>query len=99
MKLLNTVLLSVFVKDGEDEAKIIEKLKSFVPLDFEAEKLAVRRTVADGFNETRIIILEIELEKEKHTNAFLKRLVEILGNQQKELVKFPPQHNPRHPQF
>ena len=86
MKLLNTVLLSVFVKDGEDEAKIIEKLKSFVPLDFEAEKLAVRRTVADGFNETRIIILEIELEKEKHTNAFLKRLSEMLGSQQRELV-------------
>ncbi len=86
MKLLNNALLSAFVKEGEDESKIMEKLKSFFPLDLEPEKLAVKRTVADGFNETRIIILEIEIEKEKHTNAFLKRLVEILGNQQKELV-------------
>jgi hypothetical protein len=86
MKLLNNVLLTVFVKGGEDETKITEKLKSFVPLDFEAEKLAVKRTVADGFSETKIIILEIELQKEKHTNIFLRKLDEILGKEQKGLV-------------
>jgi RNA binding exosome subunit len=69
MKLLNNVLLSVFVKEGEDEARIAEKLQSFIPVDFSEEKLAVRRHSAEGFEDKKIIILEIELEREKHTNV------------------------------
>jgi len=86
MKLLNNALLSVFVKAGEDENKITEKLKSFVPLDFEEEKLAVKRQTAEGFEDKKMVILEIELEREKHTNAFLKELDSKLESGQKELL-------------
>jgi RNA binding exosome subunit len=85
MKLLNNVLLSVFVKGGEDEAKIAEKLKSFVPLDFEKEKLQIKRINAEGFNEKIIIILELELKREKHTNEFVETMKK-LAPEQKELL-------------
>jgi len=84
MKLLNSVLLSVFVREGENE--IIEKLKSFIPLDFEKEKISIKRQTAEGFDDKRIIILEIEIEKEKHTNVFLKELDSRLENKQRELL-------------
>lgn len=86
MKVLNTVLLSVFVKEGENESKIAEKLKTFMPVDFEKEKIAIIRTAAQGFNESKIVILEIELHKEKHTNIFVKKIQEIISKEQKELL-------------
>jgi len=86
MKLLNNVLLSVFVKESEDENKIKEKLKSFIHVNFEKEKLVIKRQTAEGFEDKKIIILEIELEKEKHTNIFLKTLNSRLDKEQKELL-------------
>jgi len=86
MKILNSVLLSVFVKGGEDESKIAEKLKTFIPVDFEKEKIAIKKTTAQGFNESKIIILELEIKKEKHTNIFVKKIQEILSADQKELL-------------
>lgn len=86
MKLLNTVTLSVFIHEGEDEELITEKIKSFIPLDFEKEKITIKRKNALGFADKKIVILEIDLEKERHTNAFLKKLNKILSNDQKQLL-------------
>ncbi len=86
MKLLNNIKISVFVKEGEDEEKIAEKLRSFIPLDLEEEKVSLERKRATGFNDKKIVVLEIILQKEKHANAFLKHLEKILGSEQKELL-------------
>ena len=86
MKHFNLVDLKVFVKPGEDESQIAARLKSFVPLDFEKEKIQLKRNSAEGFEDKKIVILEINLTKEKHTNAFLKRLRQNLSKEQKELI-------------
>lgn len=86
MKLVNNVVISVFIKESENEDVLREKLKSFVPLSFEDEKITLTRKIAEGFEDKKIIILEIVLNKEKHTNAFIKKLNKILVNEQKELI-------------
>ena len=86
MKLLNSILLSVFVREGENENAIVEKLKSFIPVDFDAEKIFIKRQTAEGFEDKKIVVLEIELEREKHTNIFLKTLNSGLDAEQKELL-------------
>jgi len=86
LKLAHTIKLSVFVNEGESEELVLEKLKSFLPLDFEHEKLKIERRVSLGLRENKIITLEFILEKEKHTNLFIETLLDKLSQQQKELL-------------
>jgi len=48
--------------------------------------IELKKTNATGFNEKKIIILEIYLEKEKHINKFLENLNKKLSKEQKELL-------------
>ncbi len=86
MKLANNVRIKVFAKEEENAAEIEEKLKQLVPLDFEKEKIPVKKQAATGFNEKKITIMELSLAKNKHINAFLDFLKEKLGERQKELL-------------
>jgi len=87
MKLLNNIKLSVFIKEDEDEERLTQVLKSLVPFDLEEEKIGVKKINATGFGEKKIIIAEINLEKERHNKEFLRRLNELLSEEQKELLK------------
>jgi len=86
MRLANNIRVCVFVKPEDDEAAVKEHLLSLFPFDLEHEKIAVLRSKATGFNQREIIILEVELKKEKHTNAFLKSLKQKLNSQQKSVL-------------
>lgn len=86
MKLANNIVLSVFVKPGEDCEKIKAKLLSLVPFELEKEKIHCNATSAVGFNDKIIKILEIKLEKEGHTTRFLKHLNSLLPQEKKELL-------------
>jgi RNA binding exosome subunit len=85
MKLAHTISISVFVRADDDEEKLKEALLSLVPLDLEKEKLTLSRTVAQGF-ENRIVILELALEKERHTNKVIDALIRRLSSDQKKLI-------------
>jgi hypothetical protein len=86
MKLAHSIKVSVFIKSEENEVPVREKLLSLFPFNFEEEKLILNRSKAQGFNQRQIIIYEVNLEKERHTNAFLKFLREKLDEQQKEML-------------
>jgi len=86
MKLAHNVKLSVFCYEGEDEEKVKSKLLSLFPFDLGKEKLSLDSTVAEGFNERKITILEILLSKEKHTSKFLASLKERLAKEQRSLL-------------
>ena len=86
MKLLHNVVVNVFVKYGEDLDLIKEKLLSLIPLDLEKEKLEVKDTKAHGFQDMPIHSLEIHLEKERHTKAFLENLLEKLTRELKDVL-------------
>ncbi len=86
MKFANRINISVFIKPEEDEARIAQALRSLLPFSLEEQKLSLKRSSVQGFSEKKIIICELELKKESHTNAFLKRLNEKLTEQQKDML-------------
>jgi len=86
MKILNKAVVSVFVREDENIEEIKAALESLIPLDLEKEKIPVKRQTAKGFEEKKIVILKIELEKSRHTNAFIKNLLNKLTKKQKELL-------------
>ncbi len=86
MKLGRFVEIRVFCKEDEDELKITQTLLTLVPINFEDEKIVVHRKVAMGFNERKIIILTIELKKDRHINLFIKKLFSKLTAEQRELI-------------
>lgn len=86
MKLVHNIKISVFARPEEDEQQIKEHLLKLVPFDLEEQKITLRRSKATGFSDRTIIIYELDLEKERHTNAFLDSLKEKLGDQQRALL-------------
>jgi RNA binding exosome subunit len=86
MKLAHNIKVNVFIKLGEDEKLLTEKFLGLFPFSLEEEKIAVVRNRATGFNKREIIILEVMLEKERLTNAFLKSLNEKLDPAQRLML-------------
>lgn len=86
MKLCNNIKLSVFCSEEEKEEEIAKALISLIPLNLEDEKLSIKKTTAIGFNEKKIKILEIFLEKDRHTNEFLDFLDQKLSPDQKDIL-------------
>ena len=86
MKAVHQVHLSVFCKIGDDEGLILSRLKSLIPFDIEKEKININRSSTEGFENKKIIIFKVVLEKERHTNMFLDSLKEKLSKDQKDLL-------------
>lgn len=86
MKLAHRIIISVFCKPEEDEGSVKASLLSLVPFNLEDEKIGLKETNAKGFGNRTIKILEIDLEKEKHTALFLKHLNEMLNEEEKKLL-------------
>lgn len=86
MKHLNKAVLSVFVKESEDLENIQQAFLSIIPFNLEKEQIPLQRKTAKGFEEKKITVLKVELEKPRHTNAFLKHLLENLSKAQKILL-------------
>jgi len=85
--LAHNIHITVFCKPEEDIELIAKKLLVLVPFDIKEQKIEIKKTNATGFNEKKITILEIYLEKEYHTNLFLKNLAKNLADEQKSLIK------------
>ena len=86
MKIANSVKIRVFVKEGEDEEKIKSNLLELIPFDLESEKIEFHQQKATGFNEREIKIFEIQLQNDRHVQAFLKNLVKNLSDETKERI-------------
>ncbi len=86
MKVLNKAVVSVFVREGENLEEIQSTLESLIPLNLEKEKIQLQRNSAKGCAEKKIAVLKIELEKSRHTNAFMKHLLNKLTEEQEELL-------------
>lgn len=84
MKRAHSIVLSAFVKADEDVAKVREGLLSLVPFSLADEKLSLQESAATGLAGGKITILEVKLEKERHTSAFLDALVARLSGAQKQ---------------
>jgi len=86
MRLANNILLTVFCKEDEDSQQILNVMKGLFPFDLDSENIEVKRETAFGFNEKKITIFKIFLEKEKHINEFINHLNQALSEEQKQLL-------------
>ena len=84
MKVANSIKVKVFIKEGEDEEKVKQKLLSLVPFSIEESQLS--KSLATGFNESKITIYEVLLEKDRHIRDFLDSLLAKLDNEVKERI-------------
>ncbi len=83
MRSLNSMTISVFVKPEDDEDTLLEALKMLFPFSLEEEKIPIKRTIATGFNERKIVILEVSLSKERHLRKFMENFNEELSSEGK----------------
>ncbi len=81
------VKVSVFVKPEDDEKEVRKALISLFPFDLSEEKIKVEESTAMGFSEKKIIILDVFLKKETHTQGFLRNLMSKLSVEQKALLR------------
>jgi len=84
--LAHFIELNVFSTPEDDAAQVYKGMLSFLPFDIEKEKLAIKKTNTEGFNDRRIVIMEITLDKQRHITPFLKNLASKLTAEQKELL-------------
>jgi RNA binding exosome subunit len=84
--LAHLIELRAFSTLEDDEKKVYGGLLSFLPFDIEKEKVTIKRTNAEGFNDRRIVIMEAILTKQRHITSFLKNISSRLTQDQKELL-------------
>lgn len=87
MKQLNHVKISVFCKEGEKEEEILEGLKLLLPLNFEEEKIKIEKRTALGFNKKKMVVFDVNINKNKHIKAFINNINNNLNQEQKEMIK------------
>jgi RNA binding exosome subunit len=86
MKYFHNVAVRVFSKEDEDCEKIKSNLIKLFPFDLTKEKLRVKESSAVGFEERRIRIFEVFLEKERLINGFMENILNNLKKEQVELL-------------
>ncbi len=86
MKLAHNVKISVFIHEHEDPYLVEERFLSLVPFSLSDEKLQLKRSYALGFEDKRIMILELVLSRSSHVSKFIANLVHNLSSVQKALL-------------
>ena len=91
MKYAHTIILTVFVKPEDiilDESinkKINECIRKMLVIDYDKEQV-LKITEAGGFENRKIIIYELSIHKESHTNQFISNLMKSLTIEQKQYL-------------
>lgn len=86
MKYAHLVNLTVFSYEGENNESILDAFLRFFPFNLEENKIALKKTIAEGFNEKKIEILEVTLTKTNLINQFLENLLNHLDSNQKNQI-------------
>jgi RNA binding exosome subunit len=82
----HSIHLSVFSYPEDDYEKIYAGFVSLLPFDLEKEKLKLDKQSAEGFNDRKIIVLKLDLIKQKHINEFLTSIAKRLSEDQRKLI-------------
>ena len=81
MKLVHNILVTAFCREGESLELITSAMRRLLP-----SEVIIKQQTAFGFNEKRIKVLSVTLDKEKLVNAFLKNLASSLTGEQMQLL-------------
>ena len=83
MKYAHLIKLTVFSHEDEDKDSISRSLPEFFPFSLDSNEVPVKKTRAEGFNESKIEMFEVTLTKTNLINQFLKGLLEKMDEGQK----------------
>ncbi|MBI2549564.1 hypothetical protein HYV83_00085 [Candidatus Woesearchaeota archaeon] len=86
MEIAHSVAIRVFCREEENENEIVNGLKSLIPLDFEKEKIAVKKQTTLGFSDKKIAIFEVALTKNRHIKAFLENMLSKISGTDKQML-------------
>ncbi|MBI2144545.1 hypothetical protein HYU17_05355 [Candidatus Woesearchaeota archaeon] len=86
LKTAHSVAIRVFCGEEENEAEIMDGLKALLPFDLEKEKITIQRQSALGFNDRKIAIFEVVLEKSMHTEALLCSLFSRMPETERQML-------------
>ena len=86
MKYAHLIKLAVFSYENENSMNILDGFLRFFPFNLEDDKAAFKKSVATGFNERKIKILEATLTKNNLISQFLENLLNNLDENQKAII-------------
>ena len=86
MKYVHNIEMRVFCKEEDNKELILKKIKELFPIDFEKEKINLKRKTSYGFEDKKIIVFTIVVNKQRHTKVVLNNLMKNLSKEQKELL-------------
>jgi RNA-binding protein len=86
MKLVHYIEMRVFSKEEANEEIIISKIKELFPFDFKKDKIKFTQRTAYGFDEKKIKILTVTIDKDRQTNKFIELFFSKLTGEQKQLL-------------
>jgi RNA binding exosome subunit len=95
MKYAHTISMNVFVKpedtqlDKDISKKTLECIKSMILIDWNKENATqeiLKSATVEGFENRKIIIHELHISKESHTNQFINNLMHHLTIEQKQYL-------------
>ncbi len=86
MKLFHSIKITAFSYENEEGGSVLSAFLRLFPFDLDAVKIAVGKRNAIGFNEKKIEIFEVALEKNSLIIKFLVNLLSSLDNEQKSLI-------------
>mgnify|MGYP001604182313 CR=1 FL=1 len=86
MKYAHLIRLNVFSHENENSQSILDAFLMFFPFNIEDNKVAFKKTNADGFNKSKIEVFEAALTNNVLINQFLKNLLNNLDENQKNKI-------------
>ncbi len=86
MKLTHNIIISVFVKENDDEEKTTKTMVNLLPSEFEKEKIKVGKETVRIETGVNMKILRIKIIKERQNKQIITKLKEMLGKEQCEMI-------------
>ncbi len=78
MRLTHKVIITVYVKEFDDEEETANTLISFLPENFEEEKIKIDEEKVKIDEKTEMSIFRVKTEKERHNKHIIAKLKDIL---------------------
>ena len=86
MKFAHSIKLNAFSYENENSEIILDSFLKFFPFNLEENKVELKKTNAQGFNQSTITIFEVILTKINLINQFLDFILDNLNENQKQTI-------------
>lgn len=86
MKQFHYIKFRLIARHDENYDEMMSRMQDILEVDFEKDKVNVEEIGATGVLDDEIRIVEIFLKKARHTNAFVRKMIEKMPEEDKRAV-------------